>query len=513
MKNFSNKIQLIVYPDGLGKNFSELESILDMYFSKNVRGVHILPFYSSSSDEGFSPINHFRINPKFGNWDDIERISKKYEVMTDMIINHVSQKSKYFTDYLLFKDKSPYADYFITAEKFSRRILRKRTFNPWFLYWVEILVNKIRQIDIIFHKGGVNRFTLKQIYRPRLGSPFEKFEFADGSAERIWCTFSRDQVDLDCENENVVKMFEEILGMLVRHGVRFVRLDAVGYCIKRRGTRNFMINETYAFIKSFARKAHKRNIKILPEIHSHFSVQVKLARTSGVDFVYDFALSLLVLEALFFRKSKNLKKWIRIRPKNQITTLDTHDGLPVPDVEGLMSGEEKDKVVALIHANGGNDTIRVSGANAKNVDVYQINCTYYSALGKNDDAYIAARAIQFFVPGVPQVYYVGMLAGENDVKLMEKTGIGRDINRHRYSKDEIEENLKRTVVTRLLRLMELRNTHSAFDGKFYMPKASENILKLKWENGDEFCEAMIDLKKYETKIVYSKNAKKIEDVF
>jgi sucrose phosphorylase len=217
-----------------------------------------------------------------------------------------------------------------------------------------------------------------------------------------------------------------------------VRLDAVGYAIKKPGSSCFMIPETFDFIEYLTRQAAALDIEVLVEIHSHFRRQIEIAQR--VDRVYDFALPPLILHAIFNHSAHYLKQWLEISPRNAITVLDTHDGIGVIDIgadnngsdgrPGIVPTEELDALVEKIHTNSNGQSRLATGAAASNLGLYQVNCTFYDALGRNDNDYLLARTIQFFAPGVPQVYYVGLLAGENDMSLLAKTGIGRDINRH-----------------------------------------------------------------------------------
>ena len=169
---------------------------------------------------------------------------------------------------------------------------------------------------------------------------------------------------------------------------------------------------------------------------------------------------------------------LTISPRNCVTVLDTHDGIGVIDVgpdrrgagmsPGLLTSEEIDKLVETIHARSNSESRQATGAAANNLDLYQVNCTYYDALGRCDAEYLIARAIQFFVPGIPQVYYVGLLAGTNDMDLLDRTGVGRDINRHYYSRQEIDSETTRPVVQALFDLIRFRNTHPAFAGEFHL---------------------------------------------
>lgn len=517
-----NTIQLITYPDSLGDNLSELSAVLDNHITDAVGGVHILPFYPSSADRGFTPLTHMKVDPAFGTWEDILQITKNYRVMSDLMVNHISSESELFKDYRARAEYSPYSDYFIGANKFSHHIPRhyheneqnahvdmhygsrrfQQLLENYVIRPIESLMKRARKIDIIFHKQGVNRMLLKKIYRPRPGSPFIPFTFANKTTRYLWCTFSKDQIDLDVSNPSVRKMFRDAIVHAAQNGISLIRLDAVGYACKRRGTNNFLLPETYDLIASLSEIAHRHGVKILPEVHSDYCTQLDLSGRNGVDYVYDFQLPLLVLQALFSGCHCHLVRWLQLRSNNMITILDTHDGLPVPDVEGLLTSSEIEATIVYVNKKGGNAAMRASGENAQNVDVYQLNVTYFSALDEDDDMYIAARAIQFFIPGIPQVYYVGLFAGKNDIDRLERTGIGRDINRHSYSLDEIKEEMKRPVVKRLMRLMRFRNTQPSFDGVFLRKKSPKNQLILYWQKENSFCEVKIDLHIHKTIIRY-----------
>ncbi len=145
-----------------------------------------------------------------------------------------------------------------------------------------------------------------------------------------------------------------------------------------------------------------------------------------------------------------------------------------------------------IHSNSNGQSRLASGAAASNLDLYQVNCTFYDALGRNDHDYLLARAIQFFAPGIPQVYYVGLLAGENDMELLGKTGVGRDINRHTFDAEEIEYAIQRPVVQSLFELIQFRNQHPAFNGSFRIVETNDNELALRWENGADWAMLEVD---------------------
>ena len=168
----------------------------------------------------------------------------------------------------------------------------------------------------------------------------------------------------------------------------------------------------------------------------------------------------------------------------------------IPDLNGLYRSEDARKVVGICLNRGANVSPVFSPRHKDpdGLDVHQIRGAFYSLLDCNDDAYLAARAIQFFTPGVPQIYYVGLLAGENDQSAVERTGDGREINRHNYSIDEVERDLQRPVVQRLLRLIRFRNEYDAFDGSFQILDSDDSVLDLSWERGRSKCQLMVDFK-------------------
>jgi sucrose phosphorylase len=186
-----------------------------------------------------------------------------------------------------------------------------------------------------------------------------------------------------------------------------------------------------------------------------------------------------------------------------VTVLDTHDGIGIVDIgadpgdrlgrPGLVPPQQIDALVEHIHASSGGDSRLATGAAASNLDLYQVNCTFFDAMARDERRYLLARAIQFFLPGVPQVYYVGLLAGHNDLDLLRRTGVGRDINRHYYDRTEIARDLARPVVQDLLALIRLRNEHAAFSGDFTLLESAANGLGMRWTAGDHFAELSVDL--------------------
>ena len=459
-----NAVHLVTYVDRLsGGGIAELAALLRGPLKGLFGGVHLLPFFYpiDGADAGFDPIDHARIDPRLGGWIDIRNLADEAQVMADLIVNHISSRAPEFRDFLRYGSLSNFRGLFLTEES-------------------------------VF-PGGATAADLKAIYRPRPGVPFTRYSLEGGESCTLWTTFTPEQIDIDVLDPQGDAYLDRILETFAENRIELVRLDAVGYAIKKKGTSCFLLPETMEFIGKISRRAQSLGIEVLVEVHSHFRKQIELA--ANVPWVYDFALPPLVLHAFAFRTAKYLKDWIWIRPNNAVTVLDTHDGIGILDigpdrsdgtVPGLVPPEQLDQLVDWIHSNSSGSSRLATGVSAANLDLYQVNCTFYDALGRNDLRYLLARAIQFFLPGIPQVYYVGLLAGQNDVALLRRTGTGRDINRHCYAPGEIEEALQKTVVRDLVRLIRLRNSHPAFLGEFHLESGPDNSIGLRWNWGAEF---------------------------
>ncbi len=426
-----NKIMLITYADSLGKNLKELKEVLKEHYAKAVGGVHILPFFPSSADRGFAPMEYERVDPQFGTMEDIRALSRDHYLMFDFMVNHISKSSKYFQDFQEKKDASPYRDFFIRYKDF----------------WTGGEPTQ-EQVDLIYKR------------KPR--APFIEVEFQDGTREKLWCTFCEEQIDLKVDATATKRFIKDTLVSMCENGASIIRLDAFAYAVKKENTNCFFVEpEIWDLLHEIERVVEPYGVMILPEIHEHYTIQHKIAQKGF--WIYDFALPVLVLNALYTGSGKYLKQWLDQSPMKQFTTLDTHDGIGIVDVKDLMPDDEVERTKESMFTKGANVKKIYNTAAYNNLDVYQVNCTYYSALGNRDQAYLLARAIQFFAPGIPMVYYVGLLAGENDIALMEETKNGRDINRHYYTKEEVARQLERKVVRELRDLMEFRNQCPAFD--------------------------------------------------
>lgn len=464
-----NQVQLITYVDRMsGGGFDELNRLLKGPLAGVFGGAHLLPFFTpiDGADAGFDPIDHTQVDARLGTWEDVRALAGTVELVADLIVNHVSSSSPQFLD---FSEKGPDSQY-----------------AGMFLTFARVFPQGARESDLL------------GIYRPRPSLPFTPATLASGERALLWTTFNPEQVDIDVRHPQAQAYLDSILGKFKDAGIKMVRLDAVGYAIKRPGTSCFMIPETFDFIAELTGKARTLGIEVLVEIHSHYLKQIEIARQ--VDWVYDFALPPLVLHALFTGDSRPLARWFSISPRNAVTVLDTHDGIGVIDAgadaggaPGLLSPAEIDNLVETIHRRSRGQSRRATGAAASNLDLYQVNCTFLDALGGREAEYLIARALQFFAPGIPQVYYVGLLGGGNDMDLLARTGVGRDINRHRYGAAEIQAALGRPLAGKQIELIRLRNTHPAFEGEFRVEAPTESRIEILWRQREHWIKLDADL--------------------
>ena len=478
-----SQAELIAYADRFGGDLAGLRALLDGPLDGLFGGVHVLPFYRpfDGSDAGFDPQDHTEVDPRLGSWADIAALSGAgYQVMADVIVNHVSSASPPFRDWLAHGAASQYAGMFLTYGS-------------------------------VFPDGATED-TLLRIYRPRPGLPFTPYIRADGTRALMWTTFTPQQIDLDVRHPATRAYLLSVLDRLAAAGAACVRLDAAGYAVKTPGLTSFMTPDTFAFIEQITAWCRERGLRVLVEVHSYYRHQVEVARQ--VDYVYDFALPPLVLHALTAADAGPLLAWLGDRPGNAFTVLDTHDGIGIIDVgqdasapgrPGLLTPGQVNRLVQAIHANSGGTSQQATGAAASNLDLYQVNCTFYDALGRDDERYLLARALQFWTPGIPQVYYVGLLAGGNDMDLLARTGTGRDVNRHRYSRAEIDRDLARPVVQALGRLIRLRNAHPAFDGEFSCSGGGSGLV-LRWASGGHEATLTADLTAGNGFVTFTQNA-------
>jgi len=454
-----NAVQLICYPNRIGADLADLRRFIDRHLARAIGGVHLLPPFPSNADGGFAPLTHQEIDPAYGSWADVEALAARYDLCLDLVVNHISDASPQFRDFVRHGRASAHAALFVDVDRL----------------------------------GEIGPDDLAKIHIRKEREPFRAVRFADGTSGRVWSTFTEHQIDLDYGAPAVHALMADNIAFLAARGVRLLRLDAFGYTTKRIGTSCFLVEpDVWHILDGLRRTAAGHGVEVLPEVHDHPSWQHAIARRGM--WAYGFALPPLVLHSLLEADSRHLKAWLRMCPSNQVTVLDTHDGICIPDVEDVLPRHHVEALICNVSERSADPILRRSAGNGHSVGaIYQLTCTFYDALRRNDDAYIAARAIQFFAPGIPQVYYVGLLAGCNDPELMAQAGDAREINRHFYRMDEAERALAAPVVQRLLRLMALRTTHPAFQGAFELHYSNDSSVAMGWRHGEHHCQLFVDL--------------------
>ncbi len=446
---------ILVYAERVGGNLGEIEKLL-VGPLKDFGGVHVLPFFYpyDGDDAGFDPIDHTMVDPRLGDWEDFGRIGRTHELTADLIVNHASNLSPEFLDWQSRGDASAYAGMFLT-------------------------------FDVVF-PDGASEDGITSFYRPRQGFPFTAYEI-DGKRRLVWTTFMPSQVDIDVKHQAGKDYLERILGALKSGGVKVVRLDAVGYAVKTPGTDSFMTPETLEFVKEITSLIHSHDMRVLVEVHAHYTQQLEISPL--VDLIYDFQTAPLLLHSFFTGTVDRLDDWFKIRPANCLNVLDTHDGFGVIDAgpingrDGLISQEEMSFIFDVAEHNTAGHSAKASVVPQWFSLPHQINATLPSIVS-NDQAYVAMRAVQFFLPGEPQIYYVGLFNGKDDVQLFQRTGQGRDVNRHHYTLEEIDKALEQPVTQAIVALARLRK-HAAFEGSFSWKVLGPSSISLRWENNAE----------------------------
>lgn len=272
------------------------------------------------------------------------------------------------------------------------------------------------------------------------------------------------QMDLNIKSPLVWKFYDDTLQTLASYGAKIVRLDAFAYAPKEPGENNFL-NEpgTWNLLEKLKIMADKYQLILLPEIHADYDKKIYEVIAQKGYMTYDFFLPGLIIDALERKCGDELEKWAKELLEKKIYTvnmLGCHDGIPLLDLKGLLSEERIQDIIEIVVARGG---IVKDLHGQKNI-YYQINSTYYSALGENDEKMLMARALQLFMPGKPQIWYLDLFAGKNDYKAVRCAGEGghKEINRSNLSWKEIEDKMKTNVVRKQLEMLKFRSTCPAF---------------------------------------------------
>ncbi len=554
-KFVDNGPMLNAYPDSCGGTLGDIVTLLEKdEFKDTFSSFYILPsIYNTDLDRGFSVID-YGINKELGSKEDLDRLrALGIDLKLDFILNHASVLSPQFQDLLKNGEKSKYADFFINWNKFwegcgemteegyiqPRQDLIKDMFfrKPglpilmvrmpdgkeipyWNTFYQEVQYKKPDAQDIIkiAEEAGINggeriqymtaenvaKLVVKQLDEGKKPEEmdFGKYEYLKDAVANF---LNKDrkylgQMDLNIKSDLVWEHYENTLKTLSEYGAAIVRLDAFAYAPKEPGKRNFLNEpDTWDVLERVKGIAEKNGVKLLPEIHDSYGAGI-YEKVAGKGYMtYDFFLPGLLIYAMEKKNGEVLARWAKeLMDKNirVVNMLGCHDGIPVLDLKGFIPDEEIESLINTIVGRGG----LVKNLHGQKNMYYQVNATYYSALGADEKKMLFARAIQMFMPGKPQVWYLDLFAGENDMAAVERAGAGghKEINRTNLTNEKMAEMMKKPVVQKQLELLRLRNTNPAFgfDSKLDIDQDG-SALTMTWQNGDNKISLKADFATYE----------------
>jgi glycosidase len=524
---------LNVYPDSIGGTLADLVAFIRRPELKDVfSSAYLLPsVFNTDLDRGFSVID-YNLSEKFATRDDIAALADEgIDFTFDFILNHASVLSPQFQDIIAYGERSAYANFFIdwnafwagngelTAggyveprpelikDMFFRKpglpILMVRlpdgsekpywnTFYQEVRYTVPDTQDLMAATSLQYGTAEVLAVRLAAVLGSGGGPADADFTGYEAVRDRVVdLVESRrrylGQMDLNIKSQLVWDFYADTLDKLAGYGAQIVRLDAFAYAPKEPGLKNFLNDPgTWDLLAQVKALADRRGLKLLPEIHSTYSEGIHASIASKGFLTYDFFLPGLVIDAFENADASVLKRWIGELLGQQIRTvnmLGCHDGIPVLDLKGLLPEDRIQALIATIKGRGGY-VKDLHGA--KNI-YYQVNATYFSALGESEARLLLARAIQLFMPGKPQVWYLDLFAGRNDHAAVERAGEGghKEINRTNLSAEAIAAGLAQPVVTRQLELLRFRNTFGAFgfDATCEVAETSPQALRISWSRG------------------------------
>jgi len=523
---------------------------------------YILPtFFHSDLDRGFSIID-YDINEELVSPEDIEALNELgIQIKLDLVLNHLSVRSPQFIDLLEKGKESKYRDFFIDWNAFwegygtmgqnDHIVPDKEYLDKLFMRKPGLPILKLRFPDgslqtywnTFYQKIEFHEITAKDFENIKGMTPETAAQIADGikvviknkgqlescdmeefscingnslSAEDLISAVCHKreflgQMDLNAAAEVVWDFYDETLRKLSEYGAKVIRLDAFAYLHKEPGQSNFFNRPgTWEYLERLRGIAQKYNLVIFPEIHSQYGTRIHEEISREGYPLYDFFFPGLVIDALDRGRNEALLLWIKDIVSKDIRTINmlgSHDGIPVLDLKGIMVGntlspgllsdELIEETVQRIIARGGK-TKNLYDADGKKIDYYQINATFFSALGEDEDKLLLARAIQIFMPGLPQVWYLDLFAGANDYEAAERGGTAghKEINRTTLSPDDIEAGLKRSIVKDQIRLLQMRNKSHAFRGAIQLHKTDRHRLHISWQNGQASASLEADLRNF-----------------
>lgn len=448
-------VLLITYADSIlkkGHNEQKLKALqefLQEYLHDTVTALHILPFFPFSSDGGFAVINYKKVREDLGNWQDIEQLAGEYDLMADLVINHISTRSAWFQNFK--KGRAPGRDYFLDMDP---------------------------DTDI------------SSVTRPRSSPLLTEVETEKGK-RYVWTTFSDDQADLDFSNPDVLFEFIDIFLFYLSKGISIIRLDAIAYLWKRVGSSSIHLPETHEIVKLFRDIVDyiDPSVSLVTETNVPFEENISyFGNGDEAHMIYQFSLPPLLLHAILTENPKYLIAWASDLPDTPKGTTflnftSSHDGIGVRPLEGLVPDNEFRELVEETKERGGFVSYKTNADGSESP--YELNITYYDAFADptNGDSdmqyrrYICSQQIMMSLQGLPAFYIHNFTGTRNDVEGVFASQEKRDINRKQWKYEELtdqledEEKLTHRVLYKLKSLLEIRKHHPAF-----APEAPQKVL-------------------------------------
>jgi sucrose phosphorylase len=567
---FHKGVMLNAYPDSIGKNLSDLVKMLKMpEFDKAFSLFYALPtFFNTDLDRGFSVID-YNINHELVQQKDVDALKELSILLKfDIVLNHLSVASPQFKDLIQHGEQSKFKDFFINWNHFWKengnlnadgivmphqelldKLFMRKSGLPilkvvfpdgseqpyWNTFYQKVDYPKLTPADLesvnrlsyqnavqiceIINKSIKNKQNLETIELGELGK-FRNKVLKIVNQNRTYLG----QMDVNANSPLVWEFYDDVLSKLADYGGKIVRLDAFAYLHKAVGEVNFFNKPgTWDYLARVNAMAKSHNLQLLPEIHAEYGSHLhdEMAKEGYV--IYDFFLPGLTLHALEKNTNRALLVWAKEiieKDYKTVNMLGCHDGIPVLDLKGktvdgvyqkgLLADEDIEEMIDLILSRGGR-VKNLYGADGKKIGYYQVNATYFSALGEHADKMLLARAIQLFMPGIPQVWYLDIFAGKNDYEAADRAGTDghKEINRTNLSLENIAASLQTTLVTQQLELIRFRNTAKAFLGTVDFPETNdETQLTITWRNGNHFATLDANLKTHQFTIDYSEPTEK-----
>ena len=542
-KKISNGVMLNVYPDSIGEKFSDTVSMLKMDNFKDVFSfIYVLPtFFNSDLDRGFSIID-YDINKDLVDIKDLKDLNElQIKLKFDIVLNHLSVASPQFKDLLQYSNESKFKDFFINWNEFWEGngvknedgiVIPKPEFlNKLFMRKSGLPILKVRFPDGT-EQPYWNTFYQQITYNPIAVADLKNIKVTEEQSQFIVTTINTaidnnqdfttlnfeectpfkseilqiveqnrsylGQMDVNAASPLVWEFYEETLKKLSGYGCNILRLDAFAYLHKQVGESNFFNKPgTWEYLERIKKIAQQNNLMLLPEIHAEYGLHLHDEVANEGYYIYDFFLPGLTIHTIENQTSKALLSWAKeiiAKGYKTVNMLGCHDGIPVLDLKGkevngvynkgLLEDTEIEKIMTTIMERGGR-VKNLYDPSGNKISYYQINATFFSALGEDEQKLLLARAIQMFMPGIPQVWYLDIFAGKNNYEAADNGGSAghKEINRTTLSMQDIEQGLKREVVQHQLEIMRLRNNSNAFSGQVEINDTQDTVIDIKWVNG------------------------------